>query len=834
MQSNVNASVIVDGDLDLRALGAAFLRRRRWIVWPTLLVAVISAVAVNLIAPRYKSEARLVYDGRENVFLRPEVEKPLIEDRGPADAETLTNQVQIVLSRQLALDVIGALKLNELPEFDPVLRGTSTVRHILALAGLAQDLLAMSPEERVLESWYDRLAVYPVEKSRVIVVEFQSTDPALAARITNAITADYLRLQQAVRQDQTRAAGQWLSGEIESLRRKVADAEAKTEDFRSHTNLFLGTNNTTLSAQQLGEFNSQLAAARGQKADAETRARIIREMLRNGGPIEASDVLNSELIRRLSEQRVTLRGQLAEQSSTLLDGHPRIKELKAQIADLDRQIRAEAEKLSRSLENDARIAGARVDALSANLDTLKQQAASTNGQDVEFRALEREAKAQRDLLESYLARYRETMARESIGNAPADAKVISAAIASNTPYFPKKLPIVAVATLIAFLMSTGLVTTSELLRATAPRRRRPEEMAPPDAAPAYEPIAEPMRRDSVARVAADVDRTHAHLVGGGTARPPAAAPDVSVGSPAALAHDGGDGVASDAHAGAERPIHAIPVGAAAMNAAADDRLPDGGAFAGPAAMTESRRAEEREGVHASATMVQSSEPAEAMGNIQESPETHAAPPGELHPASRPVLGVPLGAIKDVALWLRQPDGKGQRVAVVSATADMPTSLSAVTLARTLAAGSRVVVVGLIKQAPVLEAISAWPNMPGLSDVISGAASFGQIISKDKLSRVHVIHYGRSDLPITALLEARQFAVMMEALRRAYDHVVIDAGTLSGDCVRLAAVATRCLLIARDRAEPATASAFRTMADAGFAEIAILAGPATQPHGRAAA
>jgi hypothetical protein len=40
-------------------------------------------------------------------------------------------------------------------------------------------------------------------------------------------------------------------------------------------------------------------------------------------------VLNSDIIRRLSEQRAIVRGQLAEQSSTLLDGHPRIKELKA-------------------------------------------------------------------------------------------------------------------------------------------------------------------------------------------------------------------------------------------------------------------------------------------------------------------------------------------------------------------------------------------------------------------------------------------------------------------------------------------------------------------------
>src|SRR5260370_4661789 len=193
-------------------------------------------------------------------------------------------------------------------------------------------------------------------------------------------------------------------------------------------------------------------------------------MQQGGKPIEASEVLNSELTRRLSEQRVTLRAQLAEQSSTLLDNHPRIKELKAQLADLDHQIRDEAAKISRSLDNDARIAAGRVEGLSASLEQLKKQASSSNGQDVQLRALEREAKAQRDLLESYLAKYREANTRENIDAAPADGRIISRAIVSNTPAYPKKLPAVLIVTLATLLLSSGVIVTGELLRVTASRR----------------------------------------------------------------------------------------------------------------------------------------------------------------------------------------------------------------------------------------------------------------------------------------------------------------------------------------------------------------------------
>ncbi len=456
------------GDIDLHALGGALARKRSWIIVPTVLALVASVAVVNLVTPRFKSESRILIDGRENVFLRPSSDRST-EERQALDPEAVTSQVQLVLSRDLAREIIRKNKLAERPEFDPVLEGVSPLKSLAALVGIGRDPFSMTPEERVLDAYYDRLQAYAVDKSRVIVVEFQSADPELAARVANSIADGYLVLQQNARQDQARSASQWLSGEIENLRKKVSDAEAKVEDFRSKSSLFIGTNNTTLSNQQMGELNTQLNNARALKSDAESKARLIREMLQSGKPIEASEVVNSELMRRLSEQRVTLRAQLAEQSSTLLGNHPRIKELKAQLGDLDNQIRDEAAKISRSLENDARIASGRVDGLTASLEQLKKQATSTNGQDVQLRALDREAKAQRDLLETYLAKYREANARETIDTAPTEGRIISRGIVSNTPAYPKKLPIVLIATLATLLLSSGLVVTGELLRQTAPR-----------------------------------------------------------------------------------------------------------------------------------------------------------------------------------------------------------------------------------------------------------------------------------------------------------------------------------------------------------------------------
>jgi tyrosine-protein kinase Etk/Wzc len=687
------------GDIDLRALGDALKRKRGWIIVPSVLALTLSIAIVNLLTPRYKSEARILIDGRENVFLRPNADRN-IEARAALDAEAVTSQVQLVLSRDLAREIIRKNRLAERPEFDPVLEGISPLKSLLALFGIGRDPFSMTPEERVLDAYFDRLTAYAVDKSRVIVIEFQSRDPDLAARVANSIADFYLVLQQTSRLEQAKSASQWLSGEIDNLRNKVAEAESRVEDFRSKSSLFVGTNNTTLSNQQMGELNTQLNNARALKSDAETKARLIREMLQGGRPIEASEVLNSELMRRLSEQRVTLRAQLAEQSSTLLDNHPRIKELKAQLADLDRQIRDEAGKISRSLDNDARIAGGRVESLMASLDQLKKQASSSNGQDVQLRALEREAKAQRDLLETYLAKYREATTRENIDVAPAEARIISRAIVSNTPAYPKKLPIVLIATLATLLLSTGLIVTGELLSMTAPR--------------------------------------------------------------------------------------AVAVITAAAQTATEVAF----------------------------------EPKDAPEPVP------AADPEPVLPEAPPIQAPPaLDEIEELAVALREAGEAAHKVTVLGTASGESVTLTALNLARLLSRNARVVVVDLAASSPTMAAVSVDPNAPGLAELMQGEASFSQVITRDRLSRVQFVNAGRAGFD-RSLLQSPRLTLAIDALLRVYDHVLLDAGAASDLPAELLTSGARAVVVPEaSMAEDARSLMCEQLKSAGFGDVAMLSEPA---------
>jgi succinoglycan biosynthesis transport protein ExoP len=685
-------------ELDLGALGRALWRRKVSILALTFAAAAVAFIAVSLITPRYKSETRVLIETRENIFLRPEAEKTA-EPGATVDQEAVASQIQLILSRDLARDIIDKLKLGERPEFDPVLHGPSLIKTLLGLVGIGRDPMTMTPEERVLKSFQERLIAYQAEKSRVIVIEFESADPELAAQVANAVAAQYLVLQRSAKQTQTRAAGQWLSGEIDKLRTKVADAEAAVERYRSKASLFVGANNMSLSNQQLGDYSSQLAAARAQKADAEAKARLIRDAVRAGAPIEFADITNSELLRRLSEQRVTLRAQLAEQSSTLLPQHPRIKELRAQIADLEAQIRSEGERVAHSLENDAKLSEARMGTLDTGLDQLKQQASASNEQDVQLRALERDAKSQRDLLESYLAKYREATARDSIDAASPDARVISTATVSNTPSWPKTLPTVLVTALGVLALAIGFALTSELLAAVP---------------------------------------TQAGVVAPSTAQP----------SPGARA---------------AKPERAKP---------------------------------------------------ERTQSVADRPA---------------VAGVPLETIEALGREIGAVGEAGRRVTVVGAARNVGTTVAAITLARSLARSGRVVLVDLALDNPDISVIAADPSAPGIAELIRGAASYGDIITRDRHSRVQVVMAGCALEDADAVIASQRLAITLEALARSYDHLVIDAGTLPDiDAERFAQFAPRAVLVAGALDDLGTIEARERMLRAGFAEVSVVAsGPAVQ-------
>lgn len=454
-----------DMALDLAGLLRALGRAMSWLIPLTLIVTVCVFFALQMVAPKYKGEARLLIENTDiNV---PGGSKGVEGERALLDAEGVASQIQLLMAPDLARKVARKMDLAAIPEFG-ARGGQSLVGKLLSMAGINRSPAGNTAEERVLKHFFENLDVYRLDESRVIAVDYSAKDPLLAAEVANTIVDEFLVLQSSAKRQSTEITSAALEPQIVELRREVQSARQAVADFRARADLLIGADNIPLNQQQLADTSSDYSAAQATKAEAQAKAELIRELLNSGGSLEtASDVLNSRLIQRLREQQVAIQSNIAELSITLLPNHPQIKALQSQLNDYDRQIRSEARKILQGLENDARVANQQALALENRLEELKVAAAKSNADQARLSELEREADAKAAQLDQLLLSFQEADTRLRAQTLPADARIVSRANVPVEPFSPKVFASTIVAALVTFILGCAFVVMRELLSGRA-------------------------------------------------------------------------------------------------------------------------------------------------------------------------------------------------------------------------------------------------------------------------------------------------------------------------------------------------------------------------------
>lgn len=462
-------SAVGDVDVDLGRLFGSLLRNWLRILAATLAVTAAVFLLTTMAEPHFRAETRILIENRQSVYARP-TNTTTESGEGPLlDEAAIASQVELIGSTDILREV--ARKLN-LAERDGFVRAgePSALDGFLIRAGLKRDPAQASTEERVLQKLRSDLSVYRVDSSRVIVIGFSSTEPELAAAIPNAVADAYIAVQEEAKRVSTNDAAGWLEPEIAEMRERVREAEARVADYRAANDLFLGQGATGLTTQQLGELQSELTRVRAARSAAQARAQAIRTAMSSRQNVDSiPEVLASPLVQRIRERQVQIESDLATLSATLLGNHPRIRALRSQLGESDAQMRAEVAKVLRGIESEAENMRSREAELVAELSGTKAAVASAGEAEVELRALEREAAAERALLESYLTRYREAAARADSSYMPADARIFSRATVPFEPYYPKVLPITAAAFVASLLVMALITLLAELFSGRAMR-----------------------------------------------------------------------------------------------------------------------------------------------------------------------------------------------------------------------------------------------------------------------------------------------------------------------------------------------------------------------------
>ncbi len=435
------------GETDPRELWQKLWRRKTVIIAIAVVVTTFAAALIFSATPRYTAEAYVMIDPRRTHVVAVE---DVLSGLTP-DTETVQSEVEVLRSRGLAEKTVDKLGLDLDPEFNSALRPPGFLKRVLnPRSWLPASWFPRPVEEKVdpvkrkqieraavVNAFLDRLSIAAQGRSRVIRIAFESEDPAKAADAANTLAEFYIVAQLEAKFEATQRANTWLAERIDELRKQVTASEQAVEEFRAKAGLVKGSGDTTVTAAQISELNSQLITARAQQAEAEARLRQVQAAMSSGAGIDTiGEVLASPLIQQLRQQQSEVERRLADLSQQYGERHPKIVSAKAELAGIDAKIRIETEKIVQGLRNDVAVAQAKVASLSGSLAQLEHKAGQLGQSQVQLDALEREAAANRTLLENFMGRAKEIGSQGSFQEA--DAQIISRAEIPIVPSYPKK------------------------------------------------------------------------------------------------------------------------------------------------------------------------------------------------------------------------------------------------------------------------------------------------------------------------------------------------------------------------------------------------------------
>lgn len=430
--------------VDLREMARILWRRWRTVAAAPALLVALGLIYVVAATTLYTATATVLVDPRRaNVV---DTNQAVLSNFGTDDA-TIESQTLLIQSVAILQRVVEKLKLTDDAEFMPKSGLLDPVRRLFSAATPSE---GASPEEaakaRSIEILQKRMKVTRQGTTFLVDINVSSEVPQKAARIANAVADSYFEEQVRAKYEATRIAATWLSSQIEGLKSRVVASEQAVEDFRAANNLSVAQG-VTVNDQQITDLNNKLIAARAQTAEARAKYDQVQQLAKSGSdPGGINAAISSDMITKLRTQYADIAKNEADLSSKYGPRHPLVANVRAQLQDTQRLINEEIRRILDSTKHDYDVAQSREASLQQSLDQLQGVSGASGQAQVRLHELQREAEANRTLYESYLARYKETSAQESL-EMP-DSRVVTRAGVPIRPSSPKTLLILGLALMV--------------------------------------------------------------------------------------------------------------------------------------------------------------------------------------------------------------------------------------------------------------------------------------------------------------------------------------------------------------------------------------------------
>ncbi len=312
--------------------------------------------------------------------------------------------------------------------------------HILSSGNLTRQsrwsLPSRAPESSamryaaLIEQVGKQLKVSAVPDTRIVEVTFDASDPVVAARFVNTLTAQLIEDSLESRLQMNRQTSDFLIKQVDELRNKLQKSQDNLQAYARSNGLIYSSDRQVLSQEKLRELQTELSQAQADRFNRESRF----EVARSAAPGSIPEALNDSNLRSMENNLVDLRKQEAEMAVNFKPDYSKRKMLQAQIESLESSIQKKRSVILLQLDNELKESELRESLLAGSYAKQTRLVTDDSEKSIQYDMLRNEVDTNRQIYQVMLQRVKESSIASALK--ATNVRVIDAAIPPLRRYKP--------------------------------------------------------------------------------------------------------------------------------------------------------------------------------------------------------------------------------------------------------------------------------------------------------------------------------------------------------------------------------------------------------------
>jgi chain length determinant protein EpsF len=419
--------------MDLQGLLLVLRARWRTIAALTLLAAFTAGFTAKMLPKHYMASASVVINSQ---YVNPVTGAQM---QGMLLPAYLNTQAMILTNRTTALKVVDMLHLTD----DPAYRAKYA----------AQPKNAGTFQEWIAQQLLSKFKVDTSDRDNIISFSYTATDPAQAARVTNAFLDAYVQTNLALKTGPAQHTAQWYAGQLKTLQAQLEQAQGKLIAYQKTHGVIL-TDAGVQATLPLQALVAQQALAAAQNYGDLSKAQHPGE--------HNANVMNDPVVQALKTNLAQAQAKLSQLAQTEGVNNPQYLSVQAEVGSLQQRLNQQIASVQSSLQNSAQISQQSMAELQSAVRTQQQRLLADNTLKAEGQFLVQQVTNAQRIYDVTLRSYQESELQSKSDQT--DMSVLSRAVPPMEPTGPRALISLALGGALGLILGMALALLQEQLQ----------------------------------------------------------------------------------------------------------------------------------------------------------------------------------------------------------------------------------------------------------------------------------------------------------------------------------------------------------------------------------